>query len=111
MPKMLEGDIKRFCASKRVWIAIIALTVSYAIFYAAVFFLVYRAMDVDINDITVDTNIGSFAEVVSVFTAGFAAIFTAGDFTDGTICRKQKEFHIPFSMHFFCDSFCSRAAS
>lgn len=85
MPKMLEGDIKRFCASKKVWIAIIALTVSYAIFYAAVFFLVYRAMDVDINDITVDTNIGSFAEVVSVFTAGFAAIFTAGDFTDGTI--------------------------
>lgn len=85
MPKMLEGDIKRFCASKRVWIAIIALTVSYAVFYSAVFFLVYRAQEVDIKDITVDSNISIFAEIVSVFIAGFAAIFTAGDFSDGTI--------------------------
>jgi ABC-type transport system involved in multi-copper enzyme maturation permease subunit len=85
MPKMLEGDIKRFCASKRVWIAIIVLTVGYALFYSAVFFFIYHALDVDVKEITIDSNIGIFAEVVSVFTAGFAAIFTAGDFTDGTI--------------------------
>lgn len=85
MPKMLEGDIKRFCASKGVWSAIASFTVVYALFYAVVFFLLYRAMGMDINEITVDSNIESFAQVVSVFTAGFAAIFTAGDFTDGTI--------------------------
>ena len=85
MPKMLEGDIKRFCASKGVWSAIASFTMVYALFYAVVFFLLYRAMGMDINEITVDSNIESFAQVVSVFTAGFAAIFTAGDFTDGTI--------------------------